>query len=106
MNYRRRYIAIGAVLVCATVAGVAASPAFAAYRGTLTQGSVVFTGANGGDTQDNANFFWDATNLRLGIGTTSPTATLAVGSNSGSASSGHCWRSQNCCQQPRSQSAT
>ena len=44
----------------------------------FTTGSVVFAGASGTYTQDNANFFWDDTNNRLGIGTTSPTAKLAI----------------------------
>lgn len=41
---------------------------------TFTLGSVVIAGASGIYTQDNANFFWDDTNNRLGIGTTTPTA--------------------------------
>jgi hypothetical protein len=44
----------------------------------LTAGSVVFSGTNGVLTQDNANFFFDDTNNRLGIGTTTPTAALDV----------------------------
>jgi hypothetical protein len=44
----------------------------------FTTGSVVFAGASGTYTQDNANFFWDDTNNRLGIGTASPTSTLTV----------------------------
>ena len=40
----------------------------------FTTGSVVFAGASGTYTQDNANFFWDDTNNYLGIGTTSPSA--------------------------------
>jgi excisionase family DNA binding protein len=44
----------------------------------FTQGSVAFAGVGGTLTQDNANFFWDDTNNRLGIGTTSPTARLHV----------------------------
>ena len=39
---------------------------------SLTQGSVVFSGAAGVFSQDNANFFWDDTNNRLGVGTTLP----------------------------------
>jgi hypothetical protein len=39
----------------------------------LTQGSVVFAGAAGVFSQDNANFFWDDTNNQLGIGTATPT---------------------------------
>jgi hypothetical protein len=49
--------------------------------GTATQftlGSVVFAGASGVYTQDNSNFFWDNTNNRLGLATTSPTTTLDV----------------------------
>lgn len=42
-----------------------------------TQGSVFFAGASA-FAQDNANFFWDATNHRLGIGTTSPTSPVTV----------------------------
>jgi hypothetical protein len=44
----------------------------------LTTGSVAFIGASGALLQDNANFFWDDTNNRLGIGTNAPTTTLDV----------------------------
>ena len=44
----------------------------------LTQGSVVFAGAAGAYSQDNANAFWDATNHRLGLGTATPNTTLDV----------------------------
>lgn len=40
---------------------------------TFTTGSVVFAGASGVYSQDNANLFWDDTNNFLGIGTTAPT---------------------------------
>lgn len=40
--------------------------------GGLTAGSVVFAGSGGILSQDNANLFWDDTNNRLGIHTTSP----------------------------------
>jgi hypothetical protein len=43
-----------------------------------TVGSVYFAGTNGRITQDNANFFWDDTNNRLGIGTTAPVSQLNV----------------------------
>jgi len=52
--------------------------------GTTTQfttGSVVFTGASGIYTQNNAQFFWDNTNFRLGIGTATPTQGLTVFGN-------------------------
>ena len=41
-----------------------------------TAGSVVFIGATGNFTQDNANLFYDDTNNRLGVGTATPTVTL------------------------------
>jgi hypothetical protein len=44
----------------------------------FTAGSVVFAGASGTYTQDNANFFWDDTNNSLGIGTTSPVAQVGI----------------------------
>ena len=44
----------------------------------FTQGSVVFAGASGNYSQDNANFFWDDTNNRLGVGTTIPSTALQV----------------------------
>jgi hypothetical protein len=42
----------------------------------FTAGSVVFAGASGVYTQDNAKLFWDNTNKRLGVGTATP-ATIA-----------------------------
>jgi hypothetical protein len=48
---------------------------------TFTAGSVVFAGTSGTYTQDNANFFWDDTNNRLGIGTASPTQLLDINGN-------------------------
>jgi hypothetical protein len=44
----------------------------------FTAGSVVFAGASGVYTQDNANLFWDDTNNRLGIGIATPTVSLQV----------------------------
>jgi hypothetical protein len=46
----------------------------------FTQGSAVFAGVGGVYTQDNANFFWDNTTKRLGIGDNTPTAALTIGS--------------------------
>jgi hypothetical protein len=40
---------------------------------SATAGSVLFAGTSGVLQQDNANFFWDDTNNRLGIGTNVPT---------------------------------
>lgn len=44
----------------------------------FTTGSVVFAGASGVYSQSNSNFFWDNTNSRLGIGTSSPSSPLSV----------------------------
>jgi hypothetical protein len=47
-----------------------------------TTGSVLFVGSGPILSQDNANFFWDDTNNRLGLGTASPGSVLdAVGSS-------------------------
>ncbi|MCX8050761.1 MAG: hypothetical protein N3B17_02565, partial [Chlorobi bacterium] len=45
---------------------------------SLTPGSVVFAGTGGALSQNNANFFWDNTNVRLGIGTATPAYPLHV----------------------------
>jgi hypothetical protein len=50
----------------------------------FTAGSVVFAGASGVYSQDNASLFFDNTNDRLGVGTTTPQAKLSV-SNGGAA---------------------
>jgi hypothetical protein len=58
------------------------SPIFAGLTlSGLTSGSVLFAGASGVISQDNANLFWDNTNKRLGIGTTTPNAKLDVAGN-------------------------
>lgn len=44
----------------------------------FTQGSVIFAGAGGVLSQNNANFFWDNTNTRLGIAQTVPSGKLEV----------------------------
>src|SRR3989339_116471 len=43
-----------------------------------TLGSIFFAGTGGAMQQDNANLFWDDTNNRLGIGSSSPFYTLTV----------------------------
>lgn len=45
---------------------------------SFTPGSMLFAGTSGQAQQDNANFFWDDTNNRLGIGTTSPDGQIAA----------------------------
>ncbi|MGC9046813.1 MAG: hypothetical protein ACP5IC_01710 [Minisyncoccia bacterium] len=47
----------------------------------FTAGSIPFIGASGILSQDNSNLFWDSTNKRLGIGTTTPAYTLDVNGN-------------------------
>jgi len=49
----------------------------------FSQGSVVFADASGNLTEDSANFYWDDTNNRLGIGTTAPGAALDIDFDSG-----------------------
>ncbi|MDB4741105.1 hypothetical protein OAF79_00510 [Akkermansiaceae bacterium] len=46
--------------------------------GSGTAGSILFVDAAGNLAQDNGELFWDNTNNRLGIGTTSPTAAIEV----------------------------
>ena len=48
----------------------------------FTTGSVVFAGASGVYSQNNTKFFWDNTNNRLGLNTSSPNTILTVVSNS------------------------
>ncbi len=45
---------------------------------TGTAGSIFFAGTSGAPTEDNGQLFWDTTNNRLGIGTSSPTHKLQV----------------------------
>ena len=45
---------------------------------TLTSGSVLFAGTSGILKQNNANFFWDDINNRLGIGTNAPAAKTSI----------------------------
>lgn len=47
-----------------------------------TVGSVPYVSASGTLDQDAGQFFWDATNNRLGIGTATPASTLDVSGNS------------------------
>ncbi|MBI2599450.1 MerR family DNA-binding transcriptional regulator, partial [Candidatus Daviesbacteria bacterium] len=47
----------------------------------LTSGSVVFAGPGGLISQDNFNFYFDDTNNRLGIGTSAPSQTFQVNTN-------------------------
>jgi len=58
---------------------VSASPTFVnATLSGKTAGSVIFAGASGVLSQDNATFFWDTTNKRLGLGNAAPARQLDV----------------------------
>lgn len=50
---------------------------------SATAGSVLFAGTSGVLAQDNSKFFWDDTNNRLGIGTTSPQSALDLSATGG-----------------------
>jgi len=59
-----------------------------AYGGTgtttaFTTGSVIFAGASGIYSQDNANLFWNSANTRLGIGTSIPVIDLQTKTSGG-----------------------
>ena len=65
-----------------TFAGAAT---FSSTIGTgLTEGSVPFINSSGDLAQDNSNLFWDDSNNRLGIGTTSPSSALHISGGTGS----------------------
>lgn len=70
--------------------GGAANPTFRAlvtadmpYAATLTEGSVLFAGATGNITQNNDNFFWSNSSIRLGIGTKTPATSLHINRTDG-----------------------
>ncbi len=58
----------------------------------LTSGSVVFAGASGVYSQDNANLFWDDTNNRLGVGTAGPGYRVDIASADTTAGLGYALR--------------
>jgi len=59
--------------------GTTSTPSFAgATLSNITAGSILFAGTGGVISQDNANFFWNSSTYRLGLGTTTPAARLDV----------------------------
>jgi|GEM_PF-394991 len=60
---------------------VSSAPIFS----SLTPGSIPYIGTGGALSQNNANLFWDATNLRQGIGTNTPAAPLHISTSNGTA---------------------
>jgi hypothetical protein len=72
----------GKVDVTTTITGFAPVTNGGTGTGTaFTAGSIVFAGTSGIYNQNNAKFFWDNTNIRLGINTAAPDAQLTVVSN-------------------------
>lgn len=63
-----------------TVTGTITGSVAGSVNPGFTAGSVIFQGASG-LAQDNSKFFYDSTNHRLGIGTTSPTNLLHIVGN-------------------------
>lgn len=64
--------------------GGGGSMAIGAVITSATAGSVLYAGTSGILAQDNAHFFWDETDKRLGIGTTTPAFALSVHDNTAS----------------------
>ena len=48
---------------------------------SATQGSILFAGASGVLAQNNTEFYWDNSNTRLGLRTTTPSSDLSFGGN-------------------------
>jgi len=58
----------------ALVSGSSATPSWF----SPTAGSIIYAGASGVLSQSNSNFFWDAANHRLGIGTNAPSTSVHI----------------------------
>jgi hypothetical protein len=63
--------------------GVLSWASAAVIASALTTGSVLFANSSGQVAQDNAKFFWDDTNFRLGIGTATPSTAMNIYAASG-----------------------
>jgi len=58
---------------------ISTTPTFASTTlSNFTAGSIPFFGTGGSLNQNNSKLFWDNTNARLGIGTTTPVGTLSI----------------------------
>jgi hypothetical protein len=66
----------------------AATGVIATSASALTTGSVPFIGTGGNLRQNNAAFFWDSTNVRLGVGTNTPASDFTVYQGTGTTSKG------------------
>jgi hypothetical protein len=71
-------IALNSSTVASNAISVGAITATSLTNSTFTTGSVLFAGASGLITQDNAQFFWDDTNHTLGLGTNTPQAASQI----------------------------
>lgn len=69
----------GATGPCTTTT-VAPTSGGTGTNSVFTSGSMIFAGVSGVYTQNNANLFWDNTNIREGIGTNAPNSFLTVSS--------------------------
>lgn len=65
--------------ISGNVLSISTTPTFASTTlSNFTTGSIPFFGSGGSLAQNNSNLFWDNTNSRLGLGTTSPLTVLDV----------------------------
>ncbi|OHB13696.1 MAG: hypothetical protein A3G05_02080 [Candidatus Zambryskibacteria bacterium RIFCSPLOWO2_12_FULL_45_14] len=74
-------ITAGCYAINGTCVGGGGSMSIGGAITSATEGSVLFAGASGVLAQDNANFFWDDTNNRLGIGSTTPWGQFSINPN-------------------------
>lgn len=68
----------GLITAAANGSGGGGSMAIAAPITSATAGSVLYAGTGGILQQSNSNFFYDSTNVRMGIGTNSPGSKLDI----------------------------
>jgi hypothetical protein len=71
-------IANSTIDLTAKVTGVLPTANGGTNKSSWTAGSVVFASSTTQLGEDNANFFWDNTNHRMGLGTTGPNAPLEI----------------------------
>lgn len=77
-NYTLSTLTAGSGISVTNGSGTITIANTAGGAGSFTQGSVIFAGATGALAQDNANFFWNDTNLSLGISTATPAANAFI----------------------------
>lgn len=72
---------IGGALNVSGSSALATTTAGSLTLSPMIQGSLLFAGAGGLVSQNNAGLFWDNTNSRLGVGTTTPVVKFDVAQN-------------------------